>query len=486
MKKVIIVGAGIGGLSTAIRLLNKEYEVTILEKEDKVGGKVNIREFNGARFDLTATIIMTPDVYTQIFQETNKDYRDYFDMIRLDPIYNVSYSDKTSYNFYSDLSKMAKILESIEEGLSTKYINFLSKSLNKYLIGNKYFIEQPMIEMKEVFNLKTIGNFIKTNPFSSTYRYLKNTVSNKKIVEYLTFQSMYIGINPYTNSNIYTLIPAISHVYGLWYIKGGMYSYIEALNKLVVELGGKIEISKKVNKIIIDNNKAIGVKTDTTEYYSDIVVCNSDYPYSLDKLVKKDNSKKILDKEYSCSVFMIYLGLNKRYDDLQVHNIYLSENFKDSIQLQFKDKLSKDPSIYLYYPSKFDNDISGEFESILNIMVRVPNLKESKIEWNMDTVNMYKDVIINQIKNIKGLENIDNDIVYESYLTPEDIQKQFNSQYGTSFGLSHKLTQTTYLRPHMKDTQIENLYYIGSSTHPGNGVSVVIQGSKILVDKIIR
>ena len=486
MKKVIVIGAGIGGLCTAIRLLNKGYDVTILEKEQRIGGKVNIKIKDEARFDLTASILMTPEIYTDIFSEVGKNYKDYFQMIKIDPIYQVNYYDKTKYNYYSDIGKMLDALENIEEGLSIQYLEFLTKSFEKYLNSKNYFLDNPMINKEEILNIEAIKKFLELKTFTTTNNYLKGIIKNQYLLNYLIFQSMYIGINPYKNSSLYTLIPAISHIYGLWYIKGGFYSYIEALSKLILELGGKIYVNTEVEEILIKKNIAIGVRTNKGNYKSDIIVCNADYPYAIKKLIKKKNYKKIEKQDYSCSVFIIYLGLNKEYKDLQVHNIYIGKNFKGNIQDVFKGKLPKHPSLYLYYPSKIDKTISGQFKSILNIMIRVPNLKDGNIKWNKETIQKFRNIIIKELKSINGLENIENDILYESYLTPVQLKYKFNSYNGAAFGLSHKLNQTAYFRPHIKDDTIKGLYYIGSSTHPGNGVSVIIEGTKIVVDEICK
>ncbi len=486
MKKVIVIGAGIGGLCTAIRLLNKGYDVTILEKEQRIGGKVNIKIKDEARFDLTASILMTPEIYTDIFSEVGKNYKDYFQMIKIDPIYQVNYYDKTKYNYYSDIGKMLDALENIEEGLSIQYLEFLTKSFEKYLNSKNYFLDNPMINKEEILNIEAIKKFLELKPFTTTNNYLKGIIKNQYLLNYLIFQSMYIGINPYKNSSLYTLIPAISHIYGLWYIKGGFYSYIEALSKLILELGGKIYVNTEVEEILIKKNIAIGVRTNKGNYKSDIIVCNADYPYAVTNLIKNKDYKKIEKQDYSCSVFIIYLGLNKEYKDLQVHNIYIGKNFKGNIQDVFKGKLPKHPSLYLYYPSKIDKTISGQFKSILNIMIRVPNLKDGNIKWNKETIQKFRNIIIKELKSINGLENIENDILYESYLTPVQLKYKFNSYNGAAFGLSHKLNQAAYFRPHIKDGTIKGLYYIGSSTHPGNGVSVIIEGTKILVDEICK
>lgn len=487
MKKVLIIGAGVGGLCTAARLLNKGYDVTILEKEKTIGGKVNIIESEGFKFDLTASILMTPNLYTDIFEECKKDYKDYIHLIKLEPTYNVNYSDGSSYKFYSDLRRMICTLENMETGLSTKYIEFLSKSMNKYLVGKNYFLDKPMLKASELLNIKTLKKLVDIKPFESTDDYIFNIIDNKKLQEFLIFQSMYIGVNPYNNSSVYTLIPAISHTYGLWYIKGGFYEYIKALEKLIYDLGGKIITNIEVEEIIVHKNKAKGLRTNKGAFRGDIFVCNADYPYAIDKLIKNNKEKtvdKIKEKEYSCSVFIIYLGLNKKYKNLNVHNIYINNNFKLGIEAPFEGIIPKNPSFYMYCPSSIDNTICESGKEMINIMVRVPNLAEGKVNWDKKLITAYRNHIIEQVKKIKGLEDIEENIIYESYLTPIDLKNKFNSYKGTAFGLSHKLTQTMYFRPHIKDKNIKNLYFIGSSTHPGNGVSVIIGGSKVLAEKI--
>lgn len=490
MKKVIVVGAGIGGLCSAIRLLNKGYDVTIIEKESTIGGKVNIKNSKGANFDLTASILMTSDIYTDIFQAVGKNYKDYIELIKLDPIYKVDYYDGNSYYFYSDLDDMINVLENMQMGLSSEYLDFLNNSYKKYLLSKEHFLNKPMIKKSEIINLKSVNKILHINPRVNVEKYISGKVSNQKLRDYLIFQSMYIGVNPFNTSNLYTLIPAISHAYGLYSIKGGLYKYILALEKLIYELGGKIEVGKDVEEIVVDKNTVKGVKTNNDMYEADIVICNADFPYAIKNLFKYDvneglyRTNNIDKKDYSCSVFTIYLGLNKKYDNLKVHNIYISEDFRESIEKPFEGKLAKDPSLYLYSPSTVDDSVAGDYKQILNVVVRVPNLTFDNINWDKESIVKYRNIIINQVKLIHGLEDIEEHIEYEDYLTPLDLKGRFNSYNGTAFGLSHKLSQTTYFRPHIKSENIKGLYFIGSSTHPGNGVSVIIEGSKLIETQI--
>lgn len=490
MNNIVIVGGGIGGLCSAVRLLIKGFKVTILEKEPTVGGKVNRKEIKDFNFDLTASILMTPKVYTDIFKDLGKNYKDYFEMIRLEPIYNVFYADKTQYSFYRDLKKTNDVLESIESGLSQEYEEFFYKTMKKYLIANNNFLCKPMLNMKEILNVNSIKSALQMDVLENSNKYLSSMIHNRKLNEYLIFQAMYMGVNPYKNTNLYTMIPAISHAYGLSYIKGGLYQYICALQRLIYEQGGQIETNTEVKKIVIRNNNVVGVRTKDLFYEADCVICNADYPYAVKKLITDYSlgesciNNHIDKKEYSCSVFMIYLGLNKKYDVLNVHNIYISKDFKKSIEDPFNGNLSKNPSIYMYYPSAVDESLCSKSKSVLNIMVRVPNLSFETVKWTRKDIMNYRNVIIKHISDIKGLEDIEKHIECEDYLIPDDLDKKFNAFKGNAFGLSHKLSQDIYLRPHIKSEKIKGLYFIGSSTHPGNGVSIIINGTKVLADII--
>lgn len=488
MKEVIVIGAGIGGLTTGIRLLKNGYRVTILEKESTVGGKINQIKNKGDKFDLTASILMTPQNYIEIFNYVNKDYSKYIDLVKLDTMYKVFYQDNTNYEFYSDISKTIKFLESIDCNLGVDYLKYISNSYSKYILSNEKFLNKPMENLKEILNFESVKTAIKLNPIPSSYKYTCRYIKDNKIRDFLLFQCMYIGIDPYENSNLYTLIPAISQLYGLWYIKGGMYSYIKSLEKLFCEMGGKIYINKEVNEILIDKGIVKGVSTSDRTYSSDIVVCNADFPYAIKKLIKEDlnKDKKIEKLKLSCSTLIIYLGLNKKYKNLKVNNIYIGENFKENIQAPFKGNLPDKPSFYMYCPSKIDHSVCGDSKEILNIMIRVPNLEYENIEWNERLVKKFRDKVIQSITKIKGIEDIEENIIYEKYLTPKDIETNFNAYKGCAFGIAHNISQIGYLRPHIKSKSVKNLYFIGSSTHPGNGASVILKGSKLIADEIIK
>ncbi|MGL5712565.1 MAG: phytoene desaturase family protein [Paraclostridium sp.] len=490
MKKVLIIGSGIGGLATTIRLLSKGYSVEILEKQDTIGGKVNQINENGHKFDLTATVLMNPNIYKELFSYANRDYSKYIDMVRLDPIYRVNYYDGTYYDFYSDDNKNITSLEAIQKDISIGYMKYLTTSYEKYKVINTNFLEKPMGKLSEMVSYNNLIDVMKINPSSSSYKYLSKYIGNEKILNYLLFQSMYIGINPFKETNLYTLIPTVSKLYGLWYIKGGMYSYIKALEKLIYELGGKIKTNTEIDEIIIDRGIVKGVKCKNKIYNSDIVICNADFPYAIKNLIKdikyrgKYTDKKIDTYKYSCSTFIIYLALDKKYNNLKTHNIYIGKDFRDNIEQAFNGDIPNIPSVYIYCPSKVDSTMSKNSKETINIMFRVPNLGCKDIDWDNKAIKTTREKVMNSIKNIKGLEDIEEHIIYEKILTPKNLEEEYYSYKGSAFGIGHNLNQVGYFRPNIKSDKVKGLYFIGSSTHPGNGVSVIINGSKLVVDDI--
>lgn len=475
-----------------MRLLSKGYSVKIYEKEQRLGGKVNLIETDDFRFDLTASILMTPKIYHEVFEYAGKNYQDYLEFLRVDPIYRANYSDGSRIDFSSDLTKLSNSLERISIEDYHGYLKFLTDVYKKYQIANKYFLQKSFIRAIDFFNPKTLSQALRLNTFSTSSKFISKYINSKKLQAYLAFQSLYVGISPFNGPNIYTLVPTISQIYGLWHIKGGMYSYIKALEKLILELGGTIETGVNVEEILISKGKAVGVKTNSKEEYGDIIICNADFPYAMNELIKdnqykgKYTPKKIAKKKHSCSTFIMYLGLKKKYPQLHVHNMYFGDNFKENIECVFKGKLPSRPSFYIYSPSSIDETMSKKGYECLSIVVRVPNLLFDNVVWNEKTIHTMRKKVMDSIQKIRGLENLEENIVYESYLTPKDLLDRFNSYGGTAFGLSHTLTQTNYFRPHIKSPTVKNLYFVGSSIHPGTGVSIVLLGSKLVTEEVLK
>lgn len=490
-KKVIVVGAGIGGLSIAARLLSKGLDVEVLEKNLTIGGKTNILKSGNFRFDLTASIPMFYKDYIDVFNFCKKDYRKYFSFIPLNINYRCFYSDNSYYDFSNNFASLSNTIgKIIKNNIKDQvgFYNFLTSNYNKYLIANNTFLNRGFFKPISFFNPRLIYNGLKLKATTTSISNCKKYISNKKLINYLMFQTMYIGVSPYQSPNIYNSIPASSQLEGLNYIKGGMYSYIEALQKLILDYGGRINTLNNVEKILFNKNKAIGVIQNGKTTLADIIVCSSDYSYSINNLIKNTGIKSLVKPvdtlKYSCSIFILYLALNKKYPILKVNNIFINKNFKRNIEAAFKGSLPLEPSLYIYCPSSIDLSICPNNYEEVNVLVRVPNLLSKKVTWSTSTIRKLKNIILDTLSSIESLEDIKEHIIYDNYLTPLDLRDRFNSFGGCAFGLSHSLDQSIIFRPQCTIPEVENLYFTGASIHPGTGVSTVLKSSKVCCDKI--
>ncbi|MCM1991581.1 phytoene desaturase family protein [Oceanirhabdus seepicola] len=486
-RKAIIIGAGIGGMATAIRLLNRGFQVQIYEKEKSIGGKVNILEKDGFKFDLTASILMTPHIYKEIFFDIGKNPDEYINFNKIDPFYRVFFEMGNHMDFYGNINETIESIEAISTHDSIGYMKFIDSTYEKYKISDEDFLRCNFDEFNSFFNINTFKKVFKLKPFKSTYNYLRKYIKDERIVNFLCFQAMYIGVSPFKGSNVYTLIPLVSQLYGLSFLHGGMYSYINALEKVINELGGEIYTEAKVEKILINEGVAEGIVSNNNIYKSDIVVCNAEYSYAVENLIDEEfNTSKDRTLKHSPSVFMIYLGVDKKYEKLMVHNQFLSKNFRNSIESFFHGEICSNPSIYIYSPSRIDSNMAPQGCESINVMIRVPNLIQSREKWDEDYIQSIRNILIDKIKMIEGLDDIEEHIILEEYLTPNDLRERFNAYGGSAFSLSHNLFQTNYFRPHIKHNKIRNLYFTGGSTHPGTGVSLVLLNSKLVEECVLR
>lgn len=490
-KKIIIIGAGVAGLASAVRLQSQGFEVEIYEKQNTIGGKMNQISEKGFKFDTGPTIVMMPDIYKEVFESAGRNADDYISMQQLDPIYSVFYPDGTRSQVSTDLVHLTNYLEGISEKDSSGYMRYMSETYDRYLIAKDHFIEKTFRKPTDFYNPKTLMNAIRLKTFDSAYHSISKYIEDDKLKKLLSFQTLYIGISPYNGPSIYNIIPLIEMIYGVWFIKGGMYSLVEAMEKLFKELGGKIHTSSNVDEIIIKDNKAFGIKIGQEEIKSDVVLCNADFPYAMKSLIideanrKKHTDKKIDNMDYSCSCLMFYLGINHKLDQLDLHNILFSDDFDGNIDDIFEGRLPKDASMYFYRPTKLDESLAPKGQEILYILIPIPNLTHEDIVWNEETINSYREKVFKKVETLPEMDNFRESIVYEKIYTPKDFESKFNTHNGATFGLAPTLLQSNYFRPQNKFKQIDNLYFAGSSVHPGAGVPIVLTSAKLAVENIL-
>lgn len=490
-KKVIVIGAGVAGLASACRLQSQGYDVVIYEKHHQVGGKMNQIKEKGYTFDVGPTILMMKDLYKEIFEFCGKNPDDYIQMTKLDPMLHLYFSKDKSMKFTTDLEQLIASLESISKEDTQGYLEFLAEIYKRYNIALDAFITKSFRKPTDFYNPKTLIEALKLKTFSDAYTEIGKFVKDEDLKKSLAFQTLYIGISPYQGPSLYTIIPMIELFYGVYMLKGGMYSMAKAMEKLFIDLGGEIHLSTSVEEILVIDKKAKGIVVNGENIEVDYILCAADFPWAMKNLIKDEKNRgKYTDKKidkmgYSCSCLLLYLGIDKEYEDESVHSIYFAKDFNKNISDIFEDgKPADDPSFYIYRPSIIDKSLAPEGHESFYVLVPVPETSLYD-NWSEETIRIYRDKIIGLIKENTSFKDIDEHIVFESRYTPKDFESNFNAYNGATFGLKPTLKQSNYFRPHNKFKYLDNLYFAGSSTHPGAGVPIVLQSAKLATEELL-
>ena len=489
MKSVAIVGSGIGGLCTGIRLLAEGYCVTIYEKNETSGGAVSRIQTRDGRFswDECASIAINRSDYEAIFESVGKNPKDYFEWLPLEKSFKIFYEGGESFALPNNKQKLLKKIAVFSPSNQQGYRKYLEDTDEVYQQAKEILLQKSFLTVKDVANKHVVRALLEVHPLMNANSYLKKYLSDKRLIRLNLFQTFFMGVSPYQIPSIYAAIAEQCQNCSLAHIKGGLSAYKAGLVKLFRELGGTIHYNHEVLRIVGGKQKEKYLIIDEAilkkqkRIKVDKIVINVDYPYALSHLlgIKKDYSY-----ESSCSTYVIHLGLDCCYKELEVHNLYMSKAFEKEIKILFKGKLPRDPNLYLYMPSAVDKSFcKNKQESVLNIMVRVPNLKHY-MAWNKEKESILFKKCIQNVEKIKGLEDLHDHIKVCSVTKPENFMKRYHYTAGCCFGLSHTRAQSIMFRPQVKYKDYPNIYFTGGSVHPGNGVSIVMMSAKIAAERV--
>lgn len=492
MKKIAIIGGGVAGLASAARLAHYGYEVTVFEKEALAGGRMNRIEKNGFCFDLGPTIVMMPEIYEQVFQDCGKDPKAYIPMEQLTTLYDLHYPDET-ITVPSDLTGLHHLLDTLEKDSAAGFFEYLSVIYKRYILARDHFITKSFRKGSDFFNPSTLWKALQLKTFDSADHMIGKYVSNDKIKKMLAFQTLYIGISPYQGPSLYSMIPMIEMIYGVWFMKGGMRTMADAMIRLCKEEGVKILTNTAVETIVIEKGEAKGVQVAGEMHFFDLVLNTADFPYAMKELVKGAENKgrysdqKIDSMDYACSGFLLYLGLDRELKGkIQLHNILFSEDFDGNIRDIFEGRFPKDPSVYVYAPSTVDPELAPEGKDGIYVLVPVPELKTGSINWkDPKEYAAIRKKTLEKLNRVEALRDIEKDIISETSITPIDLKEKFNAHFGAAFGLRPTLAQSNAFRPQVAVPNIKKLYFAGASNHPGAGVPIVLTSAEIAVKEIL-
>jgi len=486
-RSVIIIGAGIGGLATSIRLAQQGYKVTVFEKNSQPGGRCGHFEKEGHRFDTGATFLMMPEVYRSTYKAFGKEISSELDLHQSDPIYRVRFSAGVDIQFTPDLSDLQRQLERIEPDSYNKFLKLLHQGHRAYKLAMKHVIDHNYTTYFDRDMLKQLYILFRFNAFKNHYRYISRKFKHEALRDLFTFQNLYLGQNPRQSSGIFFFMPFMELTSGVYYPKGGMHAIIKNMVGIAEDSGVNFRFNTPVSEIRVKYRKAEGVViNDGTFIPADIVVANADLPYVYNQLIPQcRKARKINRMKYACSAIAFHWGVDTVFPGLEQHNVFVFNNQEETFNTIFKKKrLPVEPAIYVHSPVRSDPSAAPEGQDSISAIVHVGHVDgQTDEEWQEMRDNARK-IIISRMEQ-EGMKDFGKHIKFEVCHTPNNFQSQFNLTRGAVFGsLAHNVMQMAYFRPGNRHDKYKNLYFVGASTQPGGGMPLSLLSSKLVTERI--
>lgn len=484
--KVIIIGSGIAGLASAIRLACAGHQVTLFEANAYPGGKLSEIYSDGFRFDAGPSLFTLPQLVDELYTLAGKVPQDHFSYLRLVKSCNYFFEDGTRFSAFHNREEMAEELKN-KLGIKdpTPFFNQLDKANIRYQLTAPIFIEKSLHRLKNHFSIETfkgILNMGKLNLFESMNQENEKIFTNKYLRFYFNRFATYNGSNPYQTPALLNMIPHLEHNIGSYFPIKGMYSITQSIFDLAKELGVEFHFISKVEEILVKDNNACGVKVNGIEFFSDVVLSNMDIHPTYKKLLPKVKApNRILKQEKSSSALIFYWGINKVFGELDLHNILFTENYKEEFDTIFtKKSIYKDPTIYINITSKLKHDDAPKDCENWFVMINVPNNQGQ--DWD----KLIKDAKTKIIQKIERTLKVDisNLILTEQILDPRTIEIKTSSYAGALYGNASNNRYAAFLRHKNFSSTISGLYFCGGSVHPGGGIPLCLNSAKI-VSKLI-
>jgi len=455
--KIVVIGSGFGGLSAAIRLQAQGHDVTIVEKRDKLGGRAYVYEKDGYKFDGGPTIITAPWLIDELFEMSGKKTADYVKLVKIDPFYNIRWEDGTVFHYNDDKTVLREQIRKIAPEEVESYEKFAGDLDEIYRVGFD-LIDKPFNTIWSM--IKVVPQMIKLRSDRSVYKFASRFFKNEKLREAFSFHPLLIGGNPFTSTSIYSMIHELEQKYGVWFAMGGTGALVSGFGRLFTDIGGKVMLEREVD---------------------------ADVAFTYLNLIKAEHRRKYTDRKvkgmsYSMSLFVIYFGTDRKYDDIAHHEIILGPRYRALLEDIFDRKiLADDFSLYLHRPTATDQSLAPEGCDCWYVLSPVPHLG-GDIDWKT-AAEPYKQRIFEYLEK-HYMPDLRKHITTEIHIDPLHFESTLNSHLGSAFSVEPTLLQSAYLRPHNISEDVGNLYFVGAGTHPGAGLPGVISSGKIVGNMI--
>jgi phytoene desaturase len=477
---VIVIGAGPGGLAASILLAAAGARVRIIERLPIVGGRTSTIESDGFRFDLGPTFFLYPRVLEEIMRVAGTSLDREVELVRLDPQYRLIFGAGGQLDCTPDVAEMERQIAAIAPADAGGFERFLREN------RQKLDLMQPCLEnafhgWRDVINPRLLRLLPSLRPHRSLDSYLRRFFSDPRTRLAFSFQSKYLGMSPFRCPSLFSILSFLEYEYGVFHPVGGCGAITAALARVATRMGVEIRLDEPVEELLLENKRAVGVRTREGVYRADAVVVNADFARAMTRLVpdasrRRWNSKNLARKKFSCSTFMLYLGIEGSYD-LPHHNIYVAQDYERNLdEIERQHVLSRDPSFYVQNASVTDPTLAPKGMSTLYVLAPVTH-QHANVDWSAEK-DRFRALMLKQIEKA-GFTDVERRIRFERMITPQEWDVDYEIHLGATFNLSHSLDQLLHLRPRNRFEDIPGVYLVGGGTHPGSGLPVIFESARI-------
>jgi phytoene desaturase len=478
---VLVVGAGPGGLAAALLLAKAGLNVHVIDRLPHVGGRCSAIEEQGFRFDLGPTFFLYPRVLERIFRLVGRELRAEVPMVRLDPQYRIAFGAGGALDCTPDVARLEAEVAKLAPHDAPNVRRFLDDNRVK-MEKFRPCLERPFLGWKDVMRWQLVKLFPTLKPWKSLDAELGRYFRDERVRLAFSFQSKYLGMSPFNCPSLFSILSFLEYEYGVWHPLGGCSAVSGAMGRIAEELGVRFSLGEEVKEVLFDGHKAVGVRTAKGEHRADALVMNADFAHAMthlvpDRLRRKWTDAKIEKKKFSCSTFMMYLGVEGRFDHLSHHTIHCAADYATNLaDIEKRHVLSDDPSFYVQNATPTDPALAPVGHSTLYVLAPVTH-RHANVDWAKETPAFRKKLYM-QLEKV-GVTGLEKRVRFEKIVTPADWESRYHVYRGATFNLAHTWGQMLHMRPRNRFDELGGVYLVGGGTHPGSGLPVIYESARI-------
>lgn len=485
-KTVVVIGAGIGGIVAATHLARHGIKVTVVEKNSHAGGRCDRMSRDGHHFDTGPTLLVMPLLYEAEFNALGASMHERLDLQRVDPTYHLVFDDGRQLALTSDMKSMQEQLEAFEKGSFQGLLRYMDEGHRHYHLGIEKLVNRDFRKASEFFALKNIPLIRHLKPLVNHYGNMSNYFDNPRLKAAFTFQDVYMGLSPFEAPATFSMMPYTELAHGVYYPRGGMYRIVEVLMDLACETGVEFIFDSAVEKIDVNSTRTRGILVDGGKIEADAVLANADLPYVYKNLLPdQDLAESLSRKRFSCSVISFFWGLDKTYETLAPHTLFLAEDYRENFDRIIRDLgLPENPCLYIHAPARLDPAMAPQGQDTLIAIVPVGHMSRNGEQDWAKLRDKARQQVFRRLSTL-GINDLESHIKFETTFTPLSWRKRYNLMKGSTHGLCHNLMQLGYFRPSNRHPRYRNLYFAGASTHPGTGMPTAMVSGRLSAQRIL-